>query len=237
MLWLLLACGSKKPEVSIRNVVESTENMEPSVVLDGVRIAVSWDDGDTFHGKRADGSKIKARLNGYNTLESYGPVHQWGDWTAQELHGLAKESGVFASSKVWECFDTQQGGGYGRILVDCPELRREMLERGYAHPFSMGSAAPEADIEALKKGMADRTGMWEKGTPVGIITSLHSNDEKPDKDAYNRVCSLETGECSKMTHTEVYAVCQTVCVEELGSCMTYVPYKSRYGDARAACLR
>ena len=39
-----------------------------AVMLDGVRIEVTWDDGDTFHGKRADGSKIKARLNGYNTL-------------------------------------------------------------------------------------------------------------------------------------------------------------------------
>ena len=25
---------------------------------------------------------------------------------------------------VWECADTKKGGGYGRVLVDCPGLRR-----------------------------------------------------------------------------------------------------------------
>lgn len=244
MLWFMLACGSKSPETPVESTVSApevqkvlVEKSQPAVMLDGVRIEVTWDDGDTFHGKRADGSKIKARLNGYNTLESYGPVHQWGEWTEQELYAFAKESGVFASGTVWECTDTQKGGGYGRALVDCPDLRRELLERGFAHPFSIGSTAPEADLQALQKGIANKAGMWAKGTPSSIITSLHSNDEKADQDAYNRVCSLETGECTQMTHTDVYATCQKVCVEELGSCMTYVPYKSRYGDAKADCLR
>ena len=134
MIWLVLACGSNgseqkmeapaavtesTPEQRSKKSENATEPSKPTVILDGVSIAVEWDDGDTFHGKTADGTKIKARLAGYNTLESYGPVHQWGEWT-EEMYAFAKESGVFASKQVWECADTKKGGGYGRVLVDCP---------------------------------------------------------------------------------------------------------------------
>lgn len=233
MLVLLLACGPKSPEQT--PVVETVAPNEPTVILDGVSISVTWDDGDTFHGKTPDGQKVKARLAGYNTLESYGPVHQWGDWTEKELYAFAKASGDFASSKVWTCTDTKKGGGYGRVLVDCPDLRKAMLEEGYAHPFSIGGPAPEADLAALKVGMENKAGIWEKGTPKSLITSLHSQSEKPDKEVYNRVCDLTTGECGERVHTDTYETCQKVCLDD--SCMTYVPYKVRYGDARAECLR
>ena len=251
MIWLLIACNSNSSEqkniaqaeiATDANVEqsqkvskESQDVSKPTVILDGVSIAVEWDDGDTFHGKTADGKKIKARLAGYNTLESYGPVHQWGEWTEKELYAFAKESGVFASQKVWECADTKKGGGYGRILVDCPGLRKAMLENGYAHPFSIGGPAPEADMQALRTGMERKAGIWAKGAPKSLITSLHSQDEKPDKDAYNRVCDLTTGECGEQVHTDVYSTCQKVCLED--SCMTYVPYKVRYGDTKADCIR
>ena len=247
MIWFVLACGPKNPEQPsantevdtvekvVQSVVEDTPSDTPAVILDGVSISVEWDDGDTFHGKTTDGTKIKARLAGYNTLESYGPVHQWGEWTAKELYGFAKESGVFASKTVWECTDTKQGGGYGRVLVDCPELRKAMLEAGYAHPFSIGGPAPEADLQAMRIGMENKAGIWGKGVPSVLITSLHSQDEKPDKEVYNRVCDLQTGECAERVHTETYETCQTVCIEN--GCMIYVPYKQRYGDSRAECLR
>lgn len=241
MIWLLIACGPKElaPTVEPQEAVDGKKGTEkpsgPSVLLDGVEIAVIWDDGDTFHGKAPDGSKIKARLAGYNTLESYGPVHQWGDWTEQELYAFAKESGVFASKTVWECTDTQKGGGYGRVLVDCPGLRKAMLENGFAHPFSIGGPSPEADLVALKVGIENKAGIWAKGAPKSVITSLHSQSEKPDKDAYNRVCDLTTGECKERTHTDVYETCQKVCMD--GSCMTYVPYKVRYGENRAECIQ
>jgi endonuclease YncB( thermonuclease family) len=233
MIWLMIACGPKAPEAP--SVSEAPTPAEPTVILDGVSIAVEWDDGDTFHGKTADGTKIKARLAGYNTLESYGPVHQWGEWTEKELYAFAKESGVFASKTVWECTDTKKGGGYGRVLVDCPELRRAMLENGFAHPFSVGGPAPEADLKAMKTGMDNKAGIWAKGTPKTVITSLHSQDEKPDKEVYNRICDLTTGECGESVHTDVYETCQKVCIED--TCMTYVPYKVRYGDNRAECLK
>ena len=48
-----------------------------NVELDGLQVQTRWDDGDTFSAYTTDGEmkkKIK-HMNGYNTLESYGPVH------------------------------------------------------------------------------------------------------------------------------------------------------------------
>ena len=246
MIWLFMACSQKdasqvsetrrvKEPIEQKATKPTDEKVEPSVILDGVSISVFWDDGDTFHGTTADGKKIKARLAGYNTLESYGPVHQWGGWTEHELYAFAKESGVFASKTIWECADTKKGGGYGRVLVDCPGLRKAMLENGYAHPFSIGGPAPEADMLALRLGIENKAGIWEKGAPLKLVTSLHSQDEKPDKEVYNRVCDLTTGECAEQVHSAVYQTCEKVCVDD--SCMIYVPYKVRYGDNRAECIQ
>ena len=85
----------------------------------------------------------------------------------------------------------------------------------------------------MKKGMELKNGMWAKGYPSSLITSLHSQDEKPDKDAYNRVCDMSTGQCEVKTHQDTYAVCQEVCVDD--SCMIYVPFSQRYRN-KASCL-
>jgi micrococcal nuclease len=230
VILLLLAC--KPPNVA--------PQADPAVVLDGQPIVVSWDDGDTFHSPRPDGEKLKARLAGFNTLESYGPVHSWGDWTPEELYGLATDSGRRAASQVWECTTLPGGGGYGRELVDCPGLRDVMLREGYAHIFlaDEGSVADPADLEAQHEAQAEGRGMWAKGVPAGIITSLHSLDEKKDQEStYNRVADTKTGLALKVDHTESYRSCQKVCMDEAESCMIYVPYRERYGDGRAICLQ
>ena len=229
-LFFALSCGFQSQVAPVATVKE-----KPAVLLDGTRLEVYWDDGDTFAAKDPNtGKKIKARLAGYNTLESYGPVHRWGEWTGAELYTLAKKAGTFASSQVWTCTDTKKGGGYGRILVDCPDLRKAILEAGLAHPFSVGEPAPAADLDAMRYAMKNQNGMWEKGAPTYLITSLHSQDEKPDKDAYNRICDFATGSCDKTPHKDVYATCSEICIQD--SCMLYVPYKQRYGSNRADCL-
>lgn len=248
MIWLILACGPKSPEtpdvtagnnptetVTKATPVEKTtpEEIQAYIILDGTKLMVNWDDGDTFNGRKEDGSKIKARLMGYNTLESYSPVHQWGDWTAEELYKLAKEAGVFASATEWECTDTQKGGGYGRMLVDCPDLRKAMLQAGLAHPFSVGSSAPEGDLADLQVGIDNKAGIWAKGVPTKLITSLHSQDEKPEESVYNRVCDMATGDCGEQVHSNTYTVCEKVCVED--SCMYYIPYQQRYGSNKTVC--
>jgi len=241
---LLFSCSKKTSEttaVEQSPIVEQQEitHLESkfigTVILDGKEVSVSWDDGDTFSLSNPDGGKdIRARLSGFNTLESYGPVHQWGEWTESELFLLSKKAGSFSSLQSWNCTDTKSGGGYGRVLVDCPAFKKAILEAGLAHPFNLGTAAPIEDLEAMQKAINEGQGIWAKGVPKFLITSLHSQDEKPDKDAYNRICDISSGECSARSHTDVYETCQKVCIED--SCMLYVPYSSRYGGNKAECL-
>ena len=79
-LIFLFACKPPAPAARV---------ISPAIVLDGQPILVDWDDGDTFSSPLGDGERLKARLSGYNTLESYGPVHRWGEWTAPELYSIA----------------------------------------------------------------------------------------------------------------------------------------------------
>jgi endonuclease YncB( thermonuclease family) len=70
-----------------------------AVVLDGVKVAVHWDDGDTF---TVVGKGTKARLDGFNTLESYGAVHRFGPGE-DALYDLVKKAGKVAMESVWNC--------------------------------------------------------------------------------------------------------------------------------------
>ena len=204
------------------------------VVLDGVQVAVEWDDGDTF---KVPESGLSARLMGYNTLESYGPVHRFGPGE-DALYRVAIAATEMARSKKWECNVVPGDGGYGRKTVDCPQLRKALLEAGLAHPFSVDGPAPAVDLAAQKVAIDGGLGMWQKGPVKSMITSLHSMDEKRSmekKSAYNRVLDVRSGQASPRIHTEVYAVCSWVCQGE--SCMLYVPYAQRYGENRADCLK
>ena len=206
------------------------------ILLEGRIYKVRWGDGDTFRLKTLTGKKKSARLAGFNTLESYGPVHRWGEWTADELYQLANAAGVVAAAQGWTCSKQPGGGGYGRLLVACPELERVLLEKGLAHIFSIDGPGDPELLALQRKAQEERVGMWEKGVPQGVVTSLHSANERSDrKQAYDRVVSASTGEAPTIKHTENYEVCQEVCHQ--GSCMLYVPYRLRYGAKKASCLR
>ncbi len=201
------------------------------VVLDGVLTDVRWDDGDTF---MVPTTGLKARLDGYNTLESYGAVHRFGPGEV-ELFALSSKATDMARSTAWKCTVQEGSGGYGRSRVDCPGLRKALLEAGFAHAFVVKGKAPEADLLAQKVGMDAAVGMWSKGVPSGIITSVHSIDEKPGQTStYNRILDPLTGVASKHSHTNTYAACEWVCMDD--SCLLYVPYAQRYGSDRAECL-
>jgi hypothetical protein len=203
------------------------------VYLDGKLVPVNWSDGDTFV---TPDRAIRARLAGYNTLEDYGPVHRWGNWTAPELYLLAKAAGARARTEVWTCTTQAGGGGYGRQSVDCPDLRLALLREGLAHTFAVEGQAPAADQAVQAQAIADEVGIWAKGVPAGIVTSAHSLDEREGAaETYDRVCSTETGAASKTSHAQNYAACSEVC--RSGSCLVYVPYAQRYGVSRADCLR
>jgi len=202
-----------------------------TVKLDGVETPVHWDDGDTFF---VPSTRTKARLQGFNTLEGYGAVHRFGPGE-KVLFDNAKAATDLARSKVWSCTLSEQSGGYGRKTVDCPDLRRALLEGGLAHVFSVAGPANADDLGFQQKGIDDRVGMWVNGAPKSIVTSVHSVDEKPGAtDSYNRVLDIATGEAKKQVHQNVYKTCEWVCVD--AACLLYVPYSVRYGEGRAACL-
>ena len=205
------------------------------VLLDGELHTVRWDDGDTFSYKGA-AEKVRARLADYNTLESYGPVHRWRGAGYDELYANAKQATARVRAGGWSCQRTGKGGGYGRIGVRCPDAALALVSEGLAHVFSVEEPADSKLLEAQKAAIAGKRGMWAKGAPEGIVTSLHSKDEpgraKPGQ-LYDRVASASTGAARPTPHDQTYAACQEVCRQ--GSCMRYIPFKQRYGKDRLRC--
>ncbi|MCP4808629.1 MAG: nuclease [Proteobacteria bacterium] len=245
---LLIACATKAPPAEApAAVVESaptsvsptpTAEYPSTLFLDGVEVLASWDDGDTFASPRDGEKPLRARLSGFNTLESYGPVHSWGTWRPDELYVLSKKAGEVAGAGKWTCEVLAGGGGYGRERVDCPDLRRELLSRGLAHLFVFDGEADPDDMAAQALAIESKLGMWEKGAPMWLVTSLHSLDEREDQvQTYNRVAHTGDGHVEKRMHVDIYTSCSEVCPEAVDSCMIYVPYEVRYGDDRAACLQ
>jgi endonuclease YncB( thermonuclease family) len=213
-----------------------------SVTLNGEVTEVLWTDGDSFKVKSGQFDGSGTRLQGYNTLEAYGPVHRWGDWSAQELFALAEESAPHAAQKRWQCLTDGKKDGYGRLLVSCPDLTRAMIGDGYAMVYSVDETPVDKELLALQQeAMKNKAGMWRKGAPKGVITSLHSLGEADSKDsdtAYNRVADTRTGAANKRMHQHRYDTCEEVCEETDGdkSCMIYVPFEKRYKN-RPACLQ
>ena len=212
-----------------------------AIVLDGERVEVKWTDGDSFKFLEGPHKGRGTRLVGYNTLEAYGPVHQWGSWTPEELYELAKSSSALAAAREWACTTSGKADGYGRLLVSCPDLAVEMAREGHGLAFAVDGegAAPDvlaAQADARRAGR----GMWAKGTPGSVVTSLHSVGEEGGKGqtAYNRVVDASTGQALQRQHRQRWATCELVC-EGAGSdtsCLVYVPFKQRY-RGKPDCLK
>ncbi|MBL8950177.1 MAG: thermonuclease family protein [Myxococcaceae bacterium] len=212
-----------------------------TVVLNGEKTQVNWTDGDSFKLKEGKFKGSGTRLQGYNTLEAYGPVHRWGEWTTHELFELAEDSAPHAAMKTWECTTDEKKDGYGRLLINCPELTKHMILDGYAMVYSVDGPVDEQLLALQQQAIKNKAGMWKKGAPKGLVTSLHSLGE-PDSNgattAYNRVADTRTGAAVKREHQVRYDTCQEVCEETDGdkSCMVYVPFEKRYKN-RPDCLQ
>src|SRR5512132_239146 len=102
-----------------------------TVVVDGEVGHVRWIDGDTF--RWVDGARAgtSARLEGYNTLESYGPVHRWGGWRREELLAIARDATRMAGAATWRCTTRGRLDRYRRLLVACPDLARTLVGSGH----------------------------------------------------------------------------------------------------------
>jgi len=215
-----------------------------TVLLDNEPLKVFWNDGDTFRVNSRAHKGEKTRLVGFNALESHGPVHRWGTWEANKLSWMSKRATDLARSRRWVCQrvrnpeGTIASGGYGRTLVSCPDLAQAMVSAGLAHALIFDPGDAPALMESQLKAQQEGVGMWKHGVPKSIVTSVHSADE-PGRSAnwraYNRVASTLTGLTRKVEHDNTYQECEEVCIE--GSCFIYVPFRRRYGDDRADCLR
>lgn len=196
-------------------VANGSAHAEPAsiVFLNGAPTAVFFNDGDSFRVLQGNMTGMKARLSGYNTLESFGPVHQWGGWSPHELFVNAKMATLNARRGVWHCSSDMKTDTYGRTLWWCPDLAADQVRKGFAHAMSVTDAAGDATvIAAMKEAQAAKAGMWGKGIPDWIVTSIHSIEEDTEgHGTYNRMVSTEDGHSAKWRHDETYAECQKVC--------------------------
>lgn len=229
---VLLACAASARE-------KKGHSAKGSILINGEQVRVTWSDGDSFkfHSGPYDGRGT--RLQGFNTLEAYGPVHRWGTWTARELFELAEASSEVAASREWNCTTDGKVDGYGRLLVNCPQLAEEMIRQGHALAYAVEGTSDEKLLAAQAEAMKAGRGMWAKGVVKGVITSLHSaGEDDGEGPAYNRVVDTRTGAAIKHTHEKHYETCQEVCETTDGdvSCMIYVPFKIRYRN-KPACLK
>ena len=208
-----------------------------AIVIEGERVAVAWNDGDSFGFLEGKYARQRVRLMGYNALESYGPVHSWGKWTGMELYKVTKASTRFARSRVWHCGWEGQKDHYGRMLVLCRDLVEAMVTEGYGHVYSLKPPVDDDLMAMQRDAISARRGMWAKGAPDGLVTSAHSISESGGgkNKTYDRVLSPKTGLSTEFHHEKVYGMCERVCHD--GSCLVYVPFEKRYGMDRADCLR
>lgn len=209
-----------------------------AVLLDGTPAAVRWTDGDTFRFLDGPHAGRAARLDGYNTLETFGPVHRWGRWSRQELLALAKAAGPAAAAEEWRCTTAGAEDRYRRLLVACPGAARALVARGLAMVYAVDRPADPALLALQREAQRARRGMWAKGTPAALPTSLHSVEENGGGPTYDRVVDTRTGEALPRRHARAYRTCQEVCVGAGTdrACMVYVPFERRY-RGRPACLR
>ncbi len=184
------------------------------VFLNGRPAPVYFNDGDSFRVLGGPLAGSKARLAGYNTLESYGPVHQWGGWHAKELYALSKAATQNAARGTWRCTSNMDTDTYGRILWFCPDLAEDQIRKGLAHAISVNEEPSDPRLlEAQRDAIANRRGIWAHGVPEYVMTSLHSITEGGGASGrtYNRLVSVRDGHSASMEHKDKYEECQTVC--------------------------
>ena len=187
------------------------------VVVNGVSAPVYFNDGDSFRVVAGRMSGTKGRLAGFNTLESHGPVHKWGTWTAKELYINAKMATKNGRDGSWVCNSDGSKDTYGRELFDCPSLIQSQVRKGFAHAMTITAKGSAPELLAIQdEAKKNKVGMWAHGVPDFIITSTHSIAERSGrKYAYNRIVSTKDGHSEKVQHQQAYKECEWVCVNKV----------------------
>ena len=192
---------------------QSAATPKTRVTLNGKSAPVYFNDGDSFRVLGGSLKGSKARLSGFNTLESYGAVHSWGDWTKKELYALAKMGTYNAREGIWTCTSDLSKDTYGRYLWVCPDLVVDQIKKGYAHAMSVtAEPAKPAAVAAQREAVKNKRGIWAHGVPEYVLTSIHSATERSDgRPSYNRLVSSVDGHSLKVKHRDTYEECEDVC--------------------------
>lgn len=185
------------------------------VNLNGELVGVFFNDGDSFRILKGRNKGGKARLAGFNTLESHGAVHQWGTWTAKELYHIAKMATLHGRQGHWNCNTDGDTDTYGRMLIFCPDLAESQIRHGFAHAMSVNDDPAEPKyLEAQREAIANKRGIWAHGVPEFVLTSLHSVEEDVEgRGTYNRLVSSVDGHSIKWKHNTKYRECENVCLQ------------------------
>jgi micrococcal nuclease len=211
-----------------------------AITLDGARMEVRWTDGDTFKVVTGPFRGVRARVVGFNTLETWGPVHRWGRWAPEELLAIARGTAPRAAAGTWSCRRVKGQDRYGRLKVACPDLARALVGRGEALVLAMDEPADPALVAAQREAQRRGAGIWAKGVPALVVTSAHSSAEADlgRRGAYDRVADTRTGATRAVPHSRRYAACEEVCAGEGDgrSCFVYVPPERRFRN-QPECLR
>ncbi len=188
------------------------------VFLNGRMVPVAFNDGDSFRIYGGEYDNRQCRLGGFNTLESFGPVHQWGSFHPFELFVNAKQATNHAKHGTWHCNTDGDLDTYGRVLLDCPDLAVSQIQNGFAHAMNVTDIPSRPEyLRAQQEAIQERRGMWAHGVPEFVVTSLHSNDEDPERTdpSYNRLVSTRDGHTEKWEHGDNYGECEWVCYQEV----------------------
>ncbi len=213
--WKLVPIFAAATVGSVMLSTPDVDAKEPQtkVFINGKPSPVFFNDGDSFRVLGGSYKSTKARLAGYNTLESYGAVHSWGDWTAKEMYVIAKMATLYARKGVWHCETDGKTDTYGRMLLWCPDLATELVRLGYAHAMSIDDEPGKPELlEAQREAIANKRGLWSHGVPGFILTSLHSVEEDVDgHGTYNRLVSSDDAHSVKWKHSNRYSECDKIC--------------------------
>lgn len=216
-LLVAVFCLSVFAQVTTTSSLASAAQVESIVYINGRPTHVYFNDGDSFRQLDGPYTGRGSRLGGFNTLESYGPTHLWGRWHPYELWINAKQATLNARRGIWHCSTDGSVDGYGRVLLDCPDLAIDQIAKGLAHAMQVDDtpARPEY-LRAQQEAIRNRRGMWAHGVPEFVLTSLHSRDEDPSRDShYNRMVSTRDGHSERWIHDDYYSECSVQCATEL----------------------
>ena len=212
-----VACLLAVPVVGLCMLAAAHAMPASKVFLNGVPTPVFFNDGDSFRVLAGPLKDSRARLAGFNTLESYGGVHYWGDWTPHELYVNAKMATLNARRGVWTCESEMERDGYGRILWWCKDLAIDQVRKGLAHVMTVTFEGGDPDVVAAQReAIANRRGMWAHGVPEYVLTSLHSADEAWFKGRpYNRLVATSDGHSERWVHDKYLSECEHLCNTEV----------------------